>query len=78
MGTKSLPDFHSAIFGVRDFIFWLNAVHPYEVQGFKSRGPAEKFIIDLRTAYHPMTKKSKILIFQCWSDMSGSLLDGSG
>ena len=28
IGFKEDPDFHSLIFDVRDFIFWLNAVHP--------------------------------------------------
>ena len=43
----------SLIFDVRDFIFWLNAVHPYNIRPFKSRGPAMKLIIDPRTTQQP-------------------------
>ena len=53
--THPAPELHSAILHVGTLFFWLNAVHPYDIQTFKSRRPEEKLTIDIRPTEPPTT-----------------------
>ena len=46
---------YSAILRVEDFIFWLRAVHPYSILGFKSQSPSRKLPIEPREGQSHLT-----------------------
>ena len=72
IGTDQRLQHHSVIFGWKIFISWLNTLCSCTILGKLVFEFVEKLLFWPTDHSNPMTKKSKILIFQCWPDVSES------